>query len=210
MAMTRRYRKKRSSKKRSFNRSYRPRKSSYTRVVRFKSTQFAQSINGNAGGTTQYFGTGFTLSSVPNSASYTGLFDQYRLTKIQVKFIQSFVNVVAAPNSVGQPVMYIVSDMDDATPPTSISQIIEREGARILNFSGAKSVHTHTLTPYVASADLDSSLVLRSSSVRKSPWLNCSYNNISHFGLKYAFDNLPLNAQINLYVTYYFECKNTN
>lgn len=211
MAMTRRYRKKRSTRsKRSFNRSYRPRTSKgYSRVCRFKATQYAQTIVGSLGGGTVFNGTSFQFAAIPNSSSYTALFDQYRIKKAVLKFVHSYVNQPTSPGSVGNPVLYIVSDKDDGSVPITVGSIIEREKSRILSFSGAQSVHTHTVYPCVSTLELSTSATNIAAGVKYAPWLDSAFNNVAHFGVKYAFDNLAQYEQINLYITYHFECKDT-
>lgn len=175
----------------------------------FRATQFAQVINGTAPGTTQFFASAFSLASVPNSTSYTGLFDQYRINKVEIKFIQSYGNSPTTPGSVSQPVIYIVTDFDDASTPVSITSIIERNNHRILSLSGAQSVHKHTLVPRVSSFDINTAAGSVASSVKARPWLNSSFPTVSHNGVKFAVDNLLSNASISVYVTYYFECRAT-
>lgn len=175
----------------------------------FRATQFAQVATGTAPGTTQFFGTAFSLASVPNSTSYTGLFDQYRINKIELKFIQSYGNSPTVPGSVSQPVIYIVTDFDDAAAPASINAIIERNNHRILSLSGSQSVQKHTLVPRVSSFDINTAAGSVASSVKARPWLNCSFPTVAHNGVKYAIDNLLTNAQVSVYITYYFECRAT-
>lgn len=178
-------------------------------VHSFRATQFASVINGTAPGTTQFFASTFSIAGVPNSVAYTSLFDQYRINKIEVKFIQSYVNAPSAPGAVSQPVLYVVTDLDDATVPTTSGQILERQNHRILNFSGAQSVHKHSLVPGVSSYDLSTAAGSLASSVKTRPWLNCQFNNIAHNGIKYIIENLNSNAQIAVYVTYFFQMRAT-
>lgn len=179
------------------------------RRYEFVASQSLATIVGAVGGATQFFGGQFSFSGIPNASNYTTLFDAYRIKKIELKFVQGYNNNPTAPGSVSQPVIYIVTDRDDGSTPVSVSSIIERQNSRILSLSGAKSVHKHTFVPCVASLDLSTSSSNIPTSIREAPWLDSGFQNVAHFGVKYAVDNLLQFAQINVYAKYTFEMRNT-
>lgn len=202
------YRKKRTVRKRPFNRSYRPRVyPKRTKIHSFVTTTLGPQINGTATGATTFQGNYFTFSTVPNSAQYTALFDQYMITKIQVKFIMNYVNSPTTPGAVCQPNIYIVTDHDDASPPTTIGSVLERENSRILSFAGSKNVYTHTFCPAVQLAQLGPSLA--ASGAKFNQWCDSSYANVQHMGIKYCVDGLLTNATITPYYKIWFKCKET-
>lgn len=174
------------------------RKPTGNRVHAFKARWLYGSITGT--GTTNFLSANFQLSQVPNSTSYTALFDSYRISSVKLTF------VYRGQNSSSQPVIYIVTDHDDSGNPTTINSILERAKSRILTFSNARNVQSHGLIPAVATGALQST-TLQPGTVSYKPWLDTAYPSVGHFGVKYAVDNLLTGSTIDVFATMYFQTR---
>lgn len=144
----------------------------------------------------------FQLSDLPQSASYTALFDQYRITKIKMDFIpcSSIVNnastqitaagyaetapeAASATATVG---LYgTVIDYDDANALASLAAATEYENFRYGSVASNK-IHSRTFVPHTASAAFNGAFAGYKND--KNAWIDCAYPGVQYFGLKFYAD----------------------
>lgn len=141
----------------------------------------------------------FTLDSTTHYTTYTGLFDQYRINFVTVKFVPRSVQVLNKPfddtSGAGQraPKYVVVIDRDDASVPVSYEETLSRAGAR-------EQVATKPLTIKFTPSRL--LMVYRTGSTTgykidtdTQGWLDCANADIPHFGIKTVFEAAsPLGA----------------
>lgn len=147
-----------------------------------------------------------TLSQLPNYTDFTNLYDQYMIKKIVVKIIPKITQHNLATTTIGNsdlPQLHSVIDYDDATTPTSVSQLVEYQTHKMTR---GNEVHTRVIVPKV---ELD--VAAATSAPKAYQWLDCDASTVNHRGLKFWF-NAPQSANMTVYydmlVTCYFSCKN--
>lgn len=87
----------------------------------------------------------FALSDLPNYTEFTALFDQYRLSLVELVFTWSPGTTVATSTF---PTLLIASDYDSAAVPASSSEIAQRRHITWV-FSPSKPIATFRLRPRV-------------------------------------------------------------
>lgn len=167
---------------------------------------------------------GFGAVEIPNWAQLSQLYDQYKINGVLMT--AKMVNVPetdAIPNGVAStynplnyyPTIWIVNDFDDVTA-TSLASIKQytRAKQRVLR---PNSLIKHFVKPKVQGPLIATGNILSNigTDVRfKTPWLNCSYDLVPHYGIKVAIDFQTLNppSGTKFYVQfefkYYFQMKN--
>lgn len=175
-------------------------------VHNFKRKLFLQDYIAVSG--TQVAGaTQFTISDLPSSTDFTNLFDQYRINKIVWKLIPKYTEVALVPGSATQNAnlqqIHSVLDYDDATAPTSISQLTQYQNHKMTR---GNQVHTRVLIPKVET------MVNGASNAPKSyVWIDCDDTTVFHRGVKFIVPS-PGTTGTTLYYdaefTFYISCKN--
>lgn len=229
MAFRRRYGRKRTLKKRR-----RIRKKSYTRPRVYKSLTSRNGIHffkrsaylgtcsvtinaaGFKGGVLlasgiKYMNVPFTSPTVANMPSYTeftALFDKYKLLGYKLQLIPRFDSATTAnPTSNGYAAnVHWVHDVDDAGSPVDMDSLMQYPGCKRALLSGRKGVTIYCKYPSVATAVYNG--VTTAYSPKRSPWIDMTYDDTPHYGVKVAFTGNPT-AEIyfEAQVTWYFACK---
>jgi hypothetical protein len=123
----------------------------------------------------------FQLSFLDQSSSLMTVFDQYRISLIEVTFLpRSNVNT-SATGFYGN--FYTVVDYDDSTALTTLAAASDYTNC--IMTEGYKE-HQHTFVPHVGIAASGGG-VFTSYANEQAPWIDCSSNTVSHFGVKTAW-----------------------
>lgn len=169
--------------------------------------------------TTTLFGAmDFKLNQLPDYSDFTYLFDRYRINAVAVKFYFSGVAGADTTGGAAAPTvsMWIAKDYDDiATGGLSIDTLRQYQNCKLHNVTQGRPV-TVKLRPAVASMMYKSD-VATGYGPKWKQWVDCTYADVPHFGLKYAinFNSSNVNKwatwpQIMREVTYYLSFKNVH
>lgn len=133
----------------------------------------------------------FKLSDLPEVASYTGIFDQYRFRQVELMFMWTNQPVSATTTLVRSPPIYTSVDYDDNGTPASL--------ATVLNYGNCR-FHSHgkdfnvSFQPASIAASFLAAGTWTGADVKTGQWHDCAFQTIVHYGLKYA---LPSYNQIS-------------
>lgn len=149
----------------------------------------------------------FKLSSVVDSGDFTNLYDRYKINGVRLKIMYQ-----ADSASVGGlgvlPIFNYCADYDDATVPSALNTVQTKLRARSVVLTANKPVSIY-LKPKVATAMYQS--LLTGYAVTKAPFINSTYPDVQHYGLKTWINNFyapaGANNQITIQATYYLSCK---
>lgn len=119
----------------------------------------------------------FALSSFPNVAAYTGLFDQYRIVRAEMWFMPSANIGTSAIPETGSYCTAV--DVDDVTAPATFNALIGKPNA---NISGMFAGHYHSFVPAIATAAYSGAFTSYAST--EGSWLDCSSPSIQYYGVK--------------------------
>lgn len=134
------------------------------------------------------FAMKFCLNQVLNSTDITNLCDRYMLKKTTVRiYFNSNTNSIQSSYSLPQ-ITYHTDDDDAAIPAPSA--VREKMGAKIKYF-GQKNMVKITLYPRVAPEIFNTGLTT-AYAVGKRQFINATYPNVEHYGLKGVLQNVNL------------------
>lgn len=189
--------------KKKMNRQNKMSKMNYTGALAVKRTVKAYDgdITGEQGLAFQ-----FNLSALPNAGEFTNLFDRYKITgvKLRIMFLANS-NDTGVASTLSIPIMHYISDLDDAAPPTSENEILQKN---FLKTRRLDEPFTYFLRPK-ATSEIYASPSSTGYSVAKSMWIDSNSLQIPHFGFKAWIGNGPSNVstqvlgRLKVYATYY-------
>jgi len=149
--------------------------------------------------------------AVPSVSEFQGLFSQYRIKKIVLRMVwdQNVTNSLANFNA---PIFNIVTDTDDAVPPLGPTDLVQRQGVRLiaLGAGNRSQIQTHTIYPRTMLSTATTSGVSSQSQARNQ-WFSTNVMDVTRYGVKFRWDqmansNVPLGSML-CYVDYYLEFK---
>lgn len=151
-------------------------------------------------GTTVFGALAFRLSYVDQAATFSALFDEYRIMSIQVTFRPTTNMGQLQLTNVITPTFVTVIDLDDGSTPTTFGQLREYNNALPTVFE----VQQRTFTPGT----------LVGANVQRRTWIDmASYNTQDFHGIKYGLEGGSggqTALQVISYTTrYHFECRRT-
>lgn len=125
-----------------------------------------------------FLSANFTFSQIDQSAAWTDLYDQYRITLIEV-----WITPRAIP-SANAPVQYAsVIDYDDSNNLTTYAQALDYPNAVV---STIYDGHYRKFVPHVAVAAYSGAFT--SFNNVTSPWIDAASVGVQHYGFKAAFN----------------------
>lgn len=125
----------------------------------------------------------FTFSQINQYTELTAVFDQYRFKLIEIEFHPTIQALAVASQS---GLFFTAVDTDDSGSTTAAS---------IRDYPGCISSevfkpHKHTWEPHVAIAAYAGAFT--SFANETSPWIDVASPSVQHYGLKYAFEVMPI------------------
>lgn len=168
----------------------------------------------------QNYAMGWTLNAVPNYGEFTALFDQYRITRIEVTWIYdhnsgdiSTAAGVASNANMGLPNLYAVADYDDNTALSGLTDYVQYEPCKIARLN---KIQRWTIRPKIAMAAYQAGTFTSYANARS--WIDSASPAVVHFGLKWAVDASMCNpansaavqiGTMNVITKYWLEMKST-
>jgi len=146
----------------------------------------------------------FQLNMIPQVATFTSLYDEYRIDGVEFTLVPRANINIASGNLAGTgqntvanaylPRLIIAKDHDDATVPASYNALREYGNSKEYYVQNGRVIKVY-IKPAVAQQIYNG--VTSANSERFSPWIDCANNNVPHYGIKVA---LPASAIAN-YIT---------
>lgn len=124
-----------------------------------------------------------TLGAVLDSAEFTALFDQFRITMFE--FTWTWAPYVAAVHASNFPTMYLSADFDGSTAPSVIADIQTRGSCKQVDFSDTN----RTTTVIVKRPGVLGTVSSGSGRVTRSPWLDVALTSEPHYGIVTWYKN---------------------
>jgi len=144
-----------------------------------------------------YCATAFQLADADQVATFAGLFDQYRIDKVQVKFVpkDNAVNTLntASPND-EIPVLTLALDFDDNTAPTSWATVRQYDNAQQIAYGAGGFMVT--IKPSITAA-IDAAGLFSGYKVERADWVDCTNTGVNHYGLKGVVSALTAGSTSN-------------
>lgn len=152
----------------------------------------------------------FALNNVPNSNEFTTLFDQFRITHVQMHFYVQYnpaeLDSTAGVGAAAYPCLYICRDNDDSTAPTSINQLREHANVQTVILSPEK-IFKFNIKPATLS-NVYQSTVSNSYAPKWKEWIDCAAADTPYYGVKLGIENMTNSAQyVVVRASYWFQCR---
>jgi len=137
-----------------------------------------------AGGVQSYGTVTSSLNDITKTSSYQAVYDEYRITRVRVKFVPCFNDALISTgttNSSGNFACCI--DWDDAVTPSSYADILNHQNVETGNWL---RTYSFDYVPKVL-VGAETTTVVAAAPISK-PWLDTSVATVLHFGLKWTID----------------------
>lgn len=192
---------------------------SYRTVHNFKSNV----LYGNFITTTGVGATGQYLSALPvhlndlpNVTAYTGLYDQYRITRVDFRIMHRSTSIsipeTGASDFAGMPFMYYFRDLDDSNVPASLNVVREYANAKHFEFTPDRRCCTIRCKPNTL-RQVYQSAIATSYEPAFGRWIDIADggNTVYYtykFGVQTPTGGNPTTAAFfDIEATYYFQCR---
>lgn len=180
---------------------------SYTREIPLNNLIIA------SGGNKVFFAYNFAADQLPNISDFQGLFDQYRIRAVTMKF-----RMVQPPEAQNTPAtsqfypdIYVTVDHDDATTPTTVDEILQygkcKRGILRPNY-----FFKYRFFPTCAQQLYRTGTTTAYAPLRNKTWIDLAYINTPYYALKGCVSNeasgvttAPINIEAHLVLTIQFK-----
>jgi hypothetical protein len=144
-------------------------------------------------------GRNWQLSQMPNFAEYTALFNEYRITSIEITYDLS-TSLLNSPTA--YPRLAFCVDINDSGSPIQESDLLQYQDVRVLQMSQVKTQFKHRFVPRVALAAYQGAFS-GYSTAPAGQWLNTDNSNVQHYGTKEWLTNYNTTATPNTIIVLY-------
>jgi hypothetical protein len=127
-------------------------------------------------------GRSFKLNDAPTYASWTALFDKYRIHEIELHFVASGIQENVSTSQVA-PVFATALDFDNDTAPASIAEVLRR--SRSTECVGTSNLKRH-FVPRVAKEVYNGVASTNYQEAEPRVWLDCASAATPHYGIVYG------------------------
>jgi hypothetical protein len=148
-----------------------------------------------------FTGIPWTLGAHDQYASFTNLFDQYRITELEFRFVPK-INANSSIVSTG--LFHVVVDFDDVNVLTSIGQALDYENCKVV--PGYKPI-TVRFRPRVALGAYSGAFSAFANEPA-STWLDCASTNVQYYGVKTAWTLTSAVTYYDMYVAAKLQFRN--
>jgi len=163
------------------------------RVPRSVSCHFVRSYDygvlGKAGTSDQGFAFSFQLSDTTGFSEITNLFDQYKITLVEVIWELIAVSANLSGHTSVYPTVCAYPDFDDATAPTTLASVEQLQRMERLQFSSTRNQFKRSIVPRILSAAQVTGGTTNNAVSMVSPWLDCAWAAVNHYGVKFWIKN---------------------
>jgi len=143
----------------------------------------------------------FGLSALNQAGTFTALFDQYRITKVEYWISPRTTAVTTASANPGR--LVSVVDYDDANALTSIAEAMEYQNALV---SSGVDGHYRCFRPHAALAAYTGAFTGYQNTA--SPWIDAASPSVQHYGVKVIVS--PTDAVYTYDITVRLTCEFRN
>jgi len=153
-------------------------------------------------------GRRFSLSDLPGSSDFTNLFDQYRITAVEIVYVFS-THILAS--QARYPRITFSVDYTDASTPASENAVLEYQNSETYQFGQTKHTFKRMFKPRAALAAFEGAFT-GYGAAPPNMWFDCSDSGVQYYGVKEWVSNfnstLNTGAIINVYARYHMDFKN--
>lgn len=151
----------------------------------------------------------FAFNNIPAYAEFAAMFDQYKITRVDVTFIYN-KNSSENASGVGLPFLHYAVDHDDGDCWTTTAQMFQYGTYKCKTLN--RPIHVR-LFPKTTKMIYRSPASTAYSVDDKPEWIDMAYTDVPFYGFKWALDVSGSNVQdligtVKILCKYTFECRN--
>lgn len=160
-----------------------------------KKYDFKRTWNAGTGATVALtpllYAANFSLNDIPGYLEFTNLFDYYRINGIRFRLFpyQTQSNSTGTVNNAGNVPIFYAVDTTDATPPTTVEEILEYQDHKIVSLYDGIDCY---IKPKFSDA----------TSAQRGGWVACTNPSLNWFGFKLAIP--PTTNAMTYYLVWTF------
>lgn len=144
----------------------------------------------------------FTLSLLPDVASYGAVFDQYRIDRIEC-WGQPRADITVGPG-INAGILTTCVDYDDANVFVSTNDPLSYQNRLVGN---GTSVFKHDFQPHAAPGMYSGAVFTGFGNVA-SPWIDVASTTVEHYGIKLAWGSTDAVYSMDIFATFHLSFKN--
>ena len=132
--------------------------------------------------------TSFCLDDLPDDTSYTDIYDQYRITKVELWILPrvTTVDMDDAGSRQNPWLMYLVEDHDDDTPVSSMATLQARNTCIPIDLRRRKYLKFYPNVTSPVYAGATTSGYSTAAGGKKGPWIDCTKKDVRYYGIKWG------------------------
>jgi len=158
----------------------------------------------------QGYATIFSLNQLPSSSDFTNLFDQYKITRVDMTFEMDIAD--GSLNSTTRyPRIVVAPDFNNQSAPLTENELLQYEQCKKFQFSAVNRRMTVSLQPKIA-ATVFRTGVTSAYQMMSSGWMDVAVPDVPHYGVRYFVTNHNTSNfggnNIRVFVKYYLSFKN--
>jgi hypothetical protein len=150
---------------------------------------------------------GFTLGQLPDASNFIGLYDEYRINKVIIKFIPKYTDVILNTAGVNASMqqLHTAIDYDDSLALPSATALNEITQYQSHKFTQGNRIHTRVLVPKI-----ELSVGGGGQAPKSRQWLDCDNSTVLHNGVKVFIPRLNVAATVfyDVQITTYLSFRN--
>lgn len=171
---------------------------------KFRRMGYKASITGPTVPVTQFGAYDFFLAELIAVNEFTSLFDQYKLGMVELQYKLSYDPSAQPSLSAIYPLLYYRYDYDDDNTPLNIDEFRQCQTTRMVVLQPNRITKIKVYPKMLMQAY---NPTISATVPVKPGWIDCSYPNARHFGLKFAIERLPTGMVITVDTVYHIQCK---
>lgn len=139
----------------------------------------------------------FQLSDLVNYTEFTGLFDEYKINSVCLKFFPQTTSKSNVPNAL----LITAIDKNDSNPPTSVNEILQHDDCVVVDLG-----QNNTFIINNPKMNVSSQTALTptyAGQTNMTGWINNTTPTVQHFGFRFAVPAMPTGAwTVNVLAVY--------
>lgn len=143
------------------------------------------------------FSLKFELNQLVNYGEFTTIADQYKIQSALIK-LESPYNVAQAPGGSATPLPYLeyIQDYDDNGVPNTLT-FREKMGIKTKFINASKPMFKLGVRPKLSMLAYQTGVSNGYTVPNRNPWINCSDDDVPHYGIKGVLRNVWIPAVVN-------------
>lgn len=178
-----------------------------SQVHKFRQTCAALNLQGNAAYAPYLAASSFPLTGLPQVAQFQALYDQFRITHVQMRFMLRTDPSAQAAATATYPRLYYARDYNDLNLPANLNELREYSKCKIVHLKPDKTVVVN-LKPAVLT-EVYKTAVSTGYAPKWRQWISTADASVPHYGVKWGVDQFTnTNYWLDVELVYWFDCKN--